>query len=244
MGRVSREARLCFVLMWTLADDEGRLRGDSRMLASLLFPYDDDAKDHIEGWLSALESEDCIKRYQVHRDSYIEICNWLMHQKIDKPSKSKIPQFANPREPSPKPRERSSEDLRIKDQGREWIKEGTVTRARAHPVWEGIRESYPAGIYREVSWLNAERKFWQLVDQGIDPVDLSQAVADYLRQQQAKNGIGTQFVLSPEKFFDGDRWRGPFPLPKTKAEVAQDANISASLAWLRESEVADATAGS
>ena len=44
MGRVSRDARLCFVMLWTIADDSGRLRGNSRMLASLLFPYDDDAK--------------------------------------------------------------------------------------------------------------------------------------------------------------------------------------------------------
>ena len=51
MGRVSREARLCFILLWTIADDAGRLRGNSRMLASLLYPYDDDAKkQYPDGW--------------------------------------------------------------------------------------------------------------------------------------------------------------------------------------------------
>ena len=91
MGRVSRDARLCFILLWTLADDEGRLRGNSRMLASLLFPYDDDAKDLIQGWLNELSKEGCIVAYTHESDSYVQIHKWLKHQKIDRPSPSKIP---------------------------------------------------------------------------------------------------------------------------------------------------------
>lgn len=104
MGRVGRGARLCFVMLWTLADDAGRLRGNSRMLASLLYPYDDDASDQMVGWLDELADEGCIRRYQVNGDSYIQILNWDVHQKIDRPSASKIPPFVdgseNPREPS------------------------------------------------------------------------------------------------------------------------------------------------
>lgn len=70
------------------------------MLASLLFPYDDDAPDLISEWLDELEREGCINRYQAEGQNYIQICNWLNHQKIDKPSKSKIPKFARIREDS------------------------------------------------------------------------------------------------------------------------------------------------
>src|SRR6478672_1250768 len=63
MGNVSRDARLTFIQLWTIADDEGRLRGNSRMLASLLYPYDDDAKRLIDKWLLELESQSCITRY-------------------------------------------------------------------------------------------------------------------------------------------------------------------------------------
>lgn len=121
MGRVSRDARLTFIQLWTIADDAGRLRGNSRMLASLLFPYDDDARDLISGWLDELEREHCITRYQVNGDNYIQISNWLTHQKIDKPSQSKIPEFDESSRILANPRERSSEDQgsRIKDQGKE-----------------------------------------------------------------------------------------------------------------------------
>lgn len=100
MGRVSREARLCFILLWTIADDEGRLRGNSRMLASLLYPYDDDAPKLISKWLTELEQEGCVIVYEVEKNHYIQICNWLNHQKIDRPSTSKIEPPSNPRESS------------------------------------------------------------------------------------------------------------------------------------------------
>ncbi len=121
MGRVSREARLAFILLWTLADDEGRLRGNSRMLASLLFPYDDDAPGLIDGWLVELEAEGCLVRYKIDGNSYVQIANWLIHQKIDKPSKSKIPEFDEASRALANPRELSSEDQgsRTKDQGRD-----------------------------------------------------------------------------------------------------------------------------
>jgi len=108
MGAISRDARLLFCLLWTVCDDEGRTRGASRMLASLLFPYDDDAPRLIDGWLSELEGVQCIVRYSVAGSTYLQVCNWLIHQKIDKPSKSRLPAFvessrilAKPREPSP-----------------------------------------------------------------------------------------------------------------------------------------------
>jgi hypothetical protein len=111
IGRMSREARLCFILLWTIADDSGRTRGSSRMLASLLYPYDDDAPALIDSWLDELEGEHCIQRYKVEGQSYIQIDNWLAHQKIDKPTASKLPPLAKPREESPSAREESSGDL-------------------------------------------------------------------------------------------------------------------------------------
>jgi hypothetical protein len=80
------------------------------MLASLLFPYDNDAPSKIDGWLEALEKEKTILRYSADGQSYIQIVNWLDHQKIDKPSPSRIPVFENPREDSATPREDSALD--------------------------------------------------------------------------------------------------------------------------------------
>lgn len=103
IGRLSRDSRLLFVQLWTFVDDEGRSRAASRMLASVLFPYDDDAPKLISSWLNELERERCILRYTVEGTTYLQVCNFGKHQKIDHPSKSKIPPpEQGPREPSRK----------------------------------------------------------------------------------------------------------------------------------------------
>ena len=91
IGRLSRDARLLFILLWTVVDDEGRARASSRMLASLLFPFDEDSPKLITGWLSELEREGHIKLYEAENSHYLYIPNWFKHQKIEKPSKSRLP---------------------------------------------------------------------------------------------------------------------------------------------------------
>lgn len=77
------------------------------MLASLLFPFDDDAPRLIDGWLAELEREQCILRYTVYGNAYLQVINWGKHQKIDHPSSSRLPPppektetLSNPRESS------------------------------------------------------------------------------------------------------------------------------------------------
>lgn len=104
LSRVSREARLLFVGLFSCCDDHGRTRAHSRILASRLYPFDEDALSLLEGWLSELEAIGCIRRYMVDGETFLEIPKWLNHQKIDKPSKSKLPEYVpdsfTPREDS------------------------------------------------------------------------------------------------------------------------------------------------
>ena len=93
LSRISREARLLFIGLFSACDDHGRTRAASRFLASLLFPYDEDAPKLIDGWLKELEQENCIRRYVVDGDTYLDIPKWPSHQKIDRPSESKLPPF-------------------------------------------------------------------------------------------------------------------------------------------------------
>jgi hypothetical protein len=103
IGRLPRDARLLFIQLWTLSDDEGRLRGNSRLLANTLYTYDDDAIALMDGWIGELVREKCIVRYQAEGNTYIQILNWSKHQKIDKPGKSRLPEFAAPSRDSSEP---------------------------------------------------------------------------------------------------------------------------------------------
>lgn len=110
-GRLSRDARLLFIQLWTIADDYGKTRASSRMLASLLYPYDEDAPDLIDSWLAELEREECARRYVVNGSMYLEILNWSKHQKVDRPTPSKLPNFDEGSRIVANDREASSADL-------------------------------------------------------------------------------------------------------------------------------------
>jgi hypothetical protein len=106
LGRVSREARLLFIGLFSCCDDVGRGRASSRLLASRIFPSDDDAFQKMPIWLNELSKEGCVRLYSVDGENYLDLPKWLKHQKIDKPSPSKLPeyqpQFASIREDSRK----------------------------------------------------------------------------------------------------------------------------------------------
>jgi hypothetical protein len=91
IGRLSRDARLLFIQIWTIVDDSGRARASSRGLASALYPFDDDARGLIDEWLRELQREQLITRYEVGGSAYLEVINWRKHQKIDRPSVSRLP---------------------------------------------------------------------------------------------------------------------------------------------------------
>jgi hypothetical protein len=101
LGTVSRDARLLFVNLFTIADDSGRARASSRLLASLLYPFDDDAPKLMDGWLGELAGIGAIRLYAVDGTAYLDIPKWLEHQKIDRPSASRLPEYStDTREPS------------------------------------------------------------------------------------------------------------------------------------------------
>ena len=91
MKRVSRDARLLFVLLWTVVDDEGRCHADPDDLAQVLFPEDFDAPRYMHGWLDELENEGCIERYEVDEIDYLRVRNWHRHQRVYHPTRSYLP---------------------------------------------------------------------------------------------------------------------------------------------------------
>lgn len=143
MGRLDRDTRLVFIGLWSLADDHGRFRADPRYIAGQLFPYDSDGQKLASRALASLREESCIALFEVDRSQYGVITGWKTHQKIDRPSASRIPQppeisLANIREPSMQAREGSCEDQGsgIREGNRE---QGDVAKARDTAI-EALRE--------------------------------------------------------------------------------------------------------
>lgn len=93
-----------------------------------------------------LEREGCIVRYQIDGAAYVQIAKWLIHQKIDKPSKSKIPPFVESSRTLANPLEVSSEEgikEGIKDQGEEGTTNTGASASAGSAVGEGDRPAEP-----------------------------------------------------------------------------------------------------
>lgn len=95
MRRVSRDARLLFVQLWTIVDDAGRTPAEPDDLAAVLYPGDFDAPRYMQLWLDELEAEGCIERYDVEGIDYLRVVHWHKHQQISHPTQSRLPPSPN-----------------------------------------------------------------------------------------------------------------------------------------------------
>jgi hypothetical protein len=91
IGTLSRDARLLFVGLITMADDAGRLRGMPAAILGHAFPYDQDAPSLLERWLAEVERTGLIVRYDVDGHPYVALTGWAKHQKINRPTASELP---------------------------------------------------------------------------------------------------------------------------------------------------------
>lgn len=222
MGRISREARLCFILLWTQADDSGRTRAASRLLASLLYPFDEDAPGLIGGWLDELEREGCIRRYVADGNQMIDIPKWLKHQKIDRPSQSRLPEFV---EGSRALVEASTTDL-----GPRTLDQDLGPRIKIPPI---ASQSPPKGGMSdfETFWATYPRKVgkgqarraWQGAAKKAKPETILEGLARY---RASLDGADPKFIRHAATWLHGEGWldeqttNGKDETPLTPEQVA------------------------
>lgn len=92
MGRLKRDARLMFIGLLNLADDSGILKALPAYIKGQLFPYDEELRvKEVESWLESLVKARILIPFTYQDEGYYMIRTFRSHQKIDKPTKSKIP---------------------------------------------------------------------------------------------------------------------------------------------------------
>ena len=92
--RCSRDARLCFVLLWMFADDGGVLQASSERLQYQLFPGDDDATpEKINEWVSELIAAGLLVEFEAEGAEWWAVTGWKRHQRIEK-AKPRFPQLS------------------------------------------------------------------------------------------------------------------------------------------------------
>ncbi|MFJ4007371.1 hypothetical protein ACIPWL_28490 [Streptomyces sp. NPDC090023] len=93
LAEVTVEAERTFYGLLTQADDHGRHRDNAAIIAGLLWPLRaEHTSVHVEDDLHQLATAHLICRYTgCDGRRYLHIVTWADHQKIDKPSQSRLP---------------------------------------------------------------------------------------------------------------------------------------------------------
>ncbi|MFD9444989.1 hypothetical protein [Streptomyces sp. NPDC060001] len=102
-------ARLTFIGLWTHVDDAGRCVDDPRLIKAAVWPLDDRTASDIELDLKLLSEASLITRYVLTRKRYIAVTGWGEHQRINRPTPSKLPapDQGEPTPPEPVTRDNS-----------------------------------------------------------------------------------------------------------------------------------------
>jgi len=91
-GNLPSLAKVVYVGLISMADDEGRGLANPQYLKSILFPYDDKMKAaDIAGTLSEIASRMSVVFFACDEKQYYILENWKKYQTINKPMPSKIP---------------------------------------------------------------------------------------------------------------------------------------------------------
>lgn len=92
VGKVSRDARLLFIGLITLADDDGRFRALPSVILGHVFPYDSDAMRRLGAWMDQLQDVGLVDLYEVAGTQYGVLPHFCEHQKINRPTPSLLPE--------------------------------------------------------------------------------------------------------------------------------------------------------
>jgi hypothetical protein len=92
IAELSPWGRLMFLGLLTHVDDEGRCINEPRVIKGALFPLDDvvTASDVVNLTME-LEELGLVRSYEAGKRSYLVVCSFREHQRINRPSKSTLP---------------------------------------------------------------------------------------------------------------------------------------------------------
>lgn len=86
IGKLTRDARLLYIGLWTFSDDIGVVIGDAIWLKSKIFPYDQIQIQQFDKWITELVTNEFICLLSYKGERFIYLSNFTRHQVINRPN--------------------------------------------------------------------------------------------------------------------------------------------------------------
>lgn len=217
LSEIPRGTRWTFAGLWTYSDDAGRARDDIRLIKAALYPLDDattlsDVRDDI----ATLASIGGVCRYVVNGRNYLHMPKWTDHQKINRPTGSRLPAcpeheggangYVLESDPSMSPHGGFTEDSPWEGKGREGNRDLSCAPADADGATEvaaHFAEFWDA-YGKKVGKKAAEQKYAKAIKKA-DPGLILAAARSYIAGQRGK-GKHPDFTKDPATWLHGEHW--------------------------------------
>ncbi len=136
--RLNFRQRILWIGLITLADDDGKLRGDPAVIKSEIFPFDRVSLKVVDGDLQRFSEESLIQRYEVSSERYIHIVKWAQYQRPSHPTPSRIP------DPLPPENSGGTPEL-LRNPSGSFPAQGSLGKDSKEQVSKGQDKDLPAG---------------------------------------------------------------------------------------------------
>jgi hypothetical protein len=192
VGECSPTTRLLFVACWVFADDNGNLERSAKQLKAQAFPYD---SLDCEPMLAELIERGLLIEYEADGKKCLHISGFDRHQRIEKPSKPRLPLYIeSPTSPGalPEPSPTTPGVVGSLREGKGRERKGEGTRKRATSLPESLTLTEQHRQYAEAQGLvGPAEQFERFLDhhraKGSVFVDWDAAWRTWVR-----NGVGFQ----------------------------------------------------
>lgn len=234
MQALSYAARYFFLLLLCFLDDEGRCELLLKRMAGEMYPHDESvtAAQLVE-WIEECEARGMLQRYSDGERTYLAAVNFLEHQKIERPTKSKYPDPPALTDTSPTPHRVLTDDspkahrLEVEkeeevgsrkeeisiDASDEKIETVVGIPIDDEPDWfEMFWDTYPprAGDRKRKE---SEQKFKLRVRDGTDPRAIIAGAERYRAYIEATRRMKTEFIQQATTWLNNRAWEEPWEIP-------------------------------
>ena len=209
-AKLSDKAKLLYIGTITIADDDGRLKGNSLILKGQIFPLDEAVtSDQVRKYINECVKVKLVNYYEVNGQYFLEHPNWQKFQTLrsDRKKDSEIPSFSDittdsqpyDNQMSPNVLRKISKDKISKDQDK--ASDGDGKEIKYSDSFEEFWKVYPKKIGKGAAY-----KSWKK----IKPSDvLKEKIINAVKMQC--NSIqwqkeGGQYIPNPSTWLNQERW--------------------------------------
>lgn len=220
VAKLSHDARLLYIGLITLGDDDGRLKGSPALIRSQIFPYDDGVKvADVERWLKEIEGQKLVAGYCIDGECYFYHPKWEEYQHIreDRRRESNIPAPTfdfPPVSTNGQPSVNQRGDKTPLKISKVKISKVNINKDVAFsPFWE----KYPRKIGKKAAWRVWGKIDWspELQEKIIKALD-----AAIVSEQWSKDG--GRYIPHAATWLNGERWEDQLT-PANKKSSKYDA---------------------